>query len=124
MIGNYSETYSDVLETIEFAKYLDSDLAIFNVCTPYPGTAIYNRLNKEGRILTKEWDHYDFFNVVFKHPNLNKDEITGLYKKAYLEFYLRPAFFIRQFGNLFVFARLRLLFRMGAAFIKGIINWK
>lgn len=123
MIGNYDETYNDVLQTIEFAKHLDSDIAIFNVCTPYPGTTLYKRLDKEGRILTKEWDRYDFFNVVFAHPHLTGEEIIGLYKKAYLEFCLRPAVFIKQFRNLFSFARSRLLFRIGLAFIRGIINW-
>ena len=123
MIGNYDETYNDVLQTIEFAKYLDSDIAIFNVCTPYPGTALYKRLDREGRIITKAWDQYDFFNVVFAHPHLTKEEIINLYKKAYLEFCLRPVVFIRQFVNLFSFTRSRLLFRLGLAFIKGIINW-
>lgn len=124
MIGNYDETYDDVLQTIKFAKYLDSDIAIFNVCTPYPGTALYKRLDQEGRILTKQWDQYDFFNVVFAHPHLTKEEIINLYKKSYLEFFLRPAVFIRQLRNLFIFDRLKLLFRIGIAFAKCVINWR
>lgn len=123
MIGNYAETYNDVLKTIKYAKYLDSDLAIFNVCTPFPGTELYKRLEIEGRILTKDWGKYDFFNVVFSHPNLSAGQITSLYKRANLEFYLRPIFFMRQFRNLCSFTRARLLLRIVIAFIKGVINW-
>lgn len=123
MIGNYAETYNDALETINYAKYLDSDLAVFNICTPFPGTALYKRLEGEGRILTRDWGKYDFFNVVFLHPHLSKEEIIGLYKKANIKFYLRPIVFIRQLKNLCNFSRLRLLFRIGLAFIRGILNW-
>jgi len=71
MTGNYAETLDDVLKTISYVKYLDSDLAIFNVCTPFPGTELYKRLEREGRILTKDWSKYNFFNVVFSHPYLS-----------------------------------------------------
>lgn len=123
MIGNYEETYNDVLETIKYAKYLDSDLAIFNICTPFPGTALYKRLEQEGRILTKNWEKYDFFNVVFLHTHLSKEEISGLYKKANIEFYFRPTVFIKHLKNLCNFIKSGLLFRIGFAIIRGMLNW-
>ncbi|MCX5694989.1 MAG: radical SAM protein [Candidatus Omnitrophica bacterium] len=124
MIGNYDERYEDVLKTISFAKYVNSDLAVFNVCTPFPGTALYRRLEAEGRILTEDWSKYDFFNVVFKHPYLTAKEIIYLYKQANKEFYFRPIIFIRQLMALYNFNRMILLFRISIAIIKGLINWR
>jgi len=122
MIGDYEEKYEDVLETIKFAKYLNSEIAVFNVCTPFPGTKLYKRLEAEGRILTKNWDKYDFFNVVFRHPNLSGEDIASLYKKANKEFYLRPIVFLRQANCFFSFSRLMALFRIVVALARGVIN--
>ena len=124
MVGNYAETYQDVLKTIKFAKYVDSNLAIFNVCTPFPGTELYKRLEREGRILTKDWSKYNFFNVVFSHPYLSGEEIISLYKRANKEFYLRPIVFLRQFKSLLSLTRMKILLRIAVAFVKGIINWR
>lgn len=124
MIGNYDETYGDVLKTISFSKQINSDFAVFNVCTPFPGTALYARLESEGRILTKDWSKYDFFNLVFKHPHLTAGEISRLYKQANKEFYFRPIIFIRQLKCLYSFTRLRLLIKISVAFVKGMINWR
>lgn len=122
MIGNYDEKYEDVLKTISFAKYCDSDFAVFNVCTPFPGTVLYQRLEAEGRISSRDWSKYDFFNVVFKHPHLTADEITRLYKQANKEFYFRLIVFIRQLKCIYSFTRMRLLFKIGVALIKGLIH--
>ncbi len=124
MIGNYMETYDDVVKTINYSKYLNTDYAIFNITTPYPGTRLYGRLEKEGRILTKDWTKYDFFNVVFKHPNLSSEEIIKLYKRANKEFYLRPITFLKQLKNLLDPTRARLLFKTGFAVLRGLLNWR
>lgn len=123
MIGNYYETYKDVLETIKYAKDLNSDLAVFNVCTPFPGTELYKRLEKEGRLLTRKWEKYDFFNVVFSHPYLSEKEIIALYKKANKEFYLRPEVFIGQLKNLFSYKRIKLQLKLAVALAKGVMSW-
>ena len=124
MIGNYDEKRDDVLKTISFAKFIDTDFAVFNVCTPFPGTALYSRLEGEGRILTKDWSRYDFFNLVFKHPHLSAEETARLYRQANKEFYLRPIVFIRQLKCIYSLTRLRLIIKMGIAFIRGLVNWR
>ena len=65
-----------------------------------------------------------FFNVVFKHPHLTADEITRLYKQANKEFYFRLIVFIRQLKCIYSFTRMRLLFKIGVALVKGLIHWR
>lgn len=50
MFGFPTETRSDILETIELAKELKSQIVSTYIFTPYPNTKIYEMLRKEGRI--------------------------------------------------------------------------
>lgn len=61
--------------------------ATFHVMTPYPGTALYEKMQKEGRIITQNWDLYDTRNVVYKTKNMSADELKAGYDRAYKDFY-------------------------------------
>lgn len=34
--------------------------------TPFPGTPLFEQMKSEGRIIDKDWSHYDFFHVVYQ----------------------------------------------------------
>ena len=59
----------------------------YHVLTPYPGTKLYEDMEQEGRILTKNWDLYDTRNVVYKTNKLTAEELKNGYDWAYKEFY-------------------------------------
>lgn len=59
----------------------------YHILTPYPGTKLYERLNGEGRIITKDWDLYDTRHAVYKPKLLTVDELENGYRWAYKEFY-------------------------------------
>lgn len=44
-------------------------------------------MEKEGRILSKNWDLYDTRHVVYKTQNLTAEELEAGYNWAYKEFY-------------------------------------
>ncbi len=52
--------------TARFAVEAGIDLPRFAVVTPFPGTGLYQRLEREGRILTRDWELYDGQHVVFQ----------------------------------------------------------
>jgi len=62
-------------KTIDVIDDLDLDVAICDILTPYPGTPLYSRLEKQKRILTKDWSKYNTLNVVFKPKNMTKEEL-------------------------------------------------
>ncbi len=65
-------------KTLEFARQTGLIGCIFNILTPYPGTALYNNLNKEDRIIDKDWSHYHGKNhVVFKPAKMTEDELLN-----------------------------------------------
>jgi radical SAM superfamily enzyme YgiQ (UPF0313 family) len=75
------------LKTAEFAVEARIDLPRFAIVTPFPNTALYKRLESEGRILTKNWELYDGQHVVFQPARLTTEELqTGTetaWKHAY-----------------------------------------
>ncbi|UCD14045.1 MAG: B12-binding domain-containing radical SAM protein [Thermoplasmatales archaeon] len=77
-------------ETLKAIKELEIDVADFCVLTPFPGTPLFNRLDKEGRILTKDWTKYTMKNVVFEPKNMTAEELLNGVKKMYYEFYSNP----------------------------------
>lgn len=54
---------------------LGIDAVNFALLTPYPGTPLFSRLEKEGRILTTDWSKYNRKNVVFQPKNMTKEEL-------------------------------------------------
>ena len=53
--------------TLEFLIRNRVELAYFNILTPLPGTALFDRYEREGRIFDRDWAKYDGKHVVF-HP--------------------------------------------------------
>lgn len=93
MIGNLGETEKTVDETIDFAMELDPDYAQFTKATPYPGTAMYEKLKSENRIITDNWDDYDSFlksRPIFVHEHLSSEAMDSKLREAYRRFYYRP----------------------------------
>jgi hypothetical protein len=43
--------------------------------TPYPGTESFERLEREGRILTKDWEKYDSLNAVYQPLLMSVEEL-------------------------------------------------
>lgn len=59
----------------------------YHILTPYPGTRLYQRMEKEGRIVTRNWDLYDTRSVVYKTHKLSPEELKEGYDWSYKEFY-------------------------------------
>ena len=58
-----------------------------NILTPYPGTPLFNRLDQEGRILTKDWKKYNQVEVVFQPKNMTEKELFEGARKVAKKFY-------------------------------------
>ncbi len=94
MLGNPGDTEETMQQTIDFSKKLGPDFAQFTIATPYPGTALYDIVRKEGKMLIEDWDGYDKYDnaVFFDMEGIDKDLILNMQRKAYREFYLQPRY--------------------------------
>jgi len=75
--------------TLNFVKNAEVDNPCFNVLTPFPGTPLFDRFDKEGRILTRDWSKYNLWNVVFKPKNMTEEELLNGVIRMHKEFYSR-----------------------------------
>jgi len=73
--------------TVEWAIKQGIETATFHILTPYPGTALYKRVQTEGRITTSNWDLYDTRHTVFHPKRLTAETLEAGYWHAYREFY-------------------------------------
>jgi anaerobic magnesium-protoporphyrin IX monomethyl ester cyclase len=99
IFGLKDETEDSLKKTIDFAKKLPLDIAKFDICIPYPGTAYYEELSFQGRIISRDWTKYICHQVeepLFDHPNLAWDVIEKYYKRAFREYYLRPGYVFQR----------------------------
>jgi len=73
--------------TVDWGVKNSITTSTYHVLTPYPGTKLFTDMEKQGRILTRNWDLYDTRNVVYKTTNLSAEELKNGYDWAYKEFY-------------------------------------
>lgn len=73
--------------------------ATYHILTPYPGTRLFNSMQNEDRIITKDWDLYDTRHVVYKTKGLEKEELENGYWWAYKEFYKWNNIFKASFSH-------------------------
>ena len=73
--------------TVEFAISAGVDLPRFAVLTPFPGTPLFTRLEREGRILTRDWDLYDAQHVVFQPQGMTVQQLAHGHERAWKQVY-------------------------------------
>jgi len=73
--------------TVEWAVEQGIETATFHILTPYPGTALYQRMLREERLLHQDWDLYDTRHTVFRPARLSPEELEDGYWRAYRSFY-------------------------------------
>jgi radical SAM superfamily enzyme YgiQ (UPF0313 family) len=73
--------------TVDWAVSHGIETSTFHILTPYPGTGLYSRMAKQGRLLHQDWDLFDTRHVVFQPVGMTSDELVEGYWRAYKEFY-------------------------------------
>ena len=89
---------TDIFEQVSrFAE--DSELieVQITVMTPFPGTPLYARLHREGRLLRDEfWDRCTLFDVNYRSKNMSVEELEEGIMWLFQELYNEPAFLKRK----------------------------
>ena len=77
-------------ETLEFLETTGVQNATFNILTPFPGTRLYQHLETQGRILTRDWTKYNGrTDVVFRPRQMSPQALLDGYQRANNRFYSR-----------------------------------
>ena len=124
MLGNPGETAETMRQTLDFALKLDSDIALFNVTTPYPGTEMFTWADEHALLKTKDWSKYDLSHQILDVPGLTQNEIQEFYNHAYKAFYLRPSYLFRRLLKITNIHTLRMCLRIFKALFRLLLNPK
>jgi radical SAM superfamily enzyme YgiQ (UPF0313 family) len=84
VFGYDADTPDTFPRTLEFALETRLEIANFNPLTPTPGSALYDRLLAEGRLLSPTWwldPDYRYGRAIFEPRGMGADELTeGVYQ--------------------------------------------
>lgn len=88
LLGYDDETETSIRETLDWALSKKFAFSAFNILTPYPGTALYDRLKEQGRLLYdgRWWlhDDYRFGRAAFRPARLSPERLSELALEARL----------------------------------------
>ena len=102
MFGLPGETGKTIQKTIDFAKTLPADIVNFHIFIPFPGTELFNKINSEGLLLHKNYQHYcqlnlpKYMHLPFVSKGLEENQIRRFSSQAHRSFYLRPSYILSQ----------------------------
>ena len=85
-------------KTVDFINCVNLQLAAFYILTPFPGTRLCQRLDKENRILHKDWSRYDGTFVCFQPKLMSPEALQNGYIWVEQQIYSYGSIFKRLRG--------------------------
>lgn len=101
IFGYDGDTPESFAPTVEFAQEHALYIAAFNHLTPFPGTPLYTRLQKENRLLYDSWwldDRYSYNRIPFQPRGMGPEELQRGCLAARRRFYSWPSILRRGFS--------------------------
>jgi radical SAM superfamily enzyme YgiQ (UPF0313 family) len=74
------ESFDDVYDQYDRSGL---DAVMIGILTPYPDTGVYRGLQTEGRIIDRDWEHYDCHHVVYRPRRMTVDQLVDGYVGLY-----------------------------------------
>lgn len=104
MVGNLDEKMDDFQKTLALIKKINPDYVQFSICSPYPGTPLYELGLEKGLVPGDVWldyakDPLKEFSAPVWSENFSEEELYKLTAKAYRSFYFRLPFVLNQLKN-------------------------
>jgi radical SAM superfamily enzyme YgiQ (UPF0313 family) len=88
IVFGFDDDTPDVFDiSVEAADDIALDAAAVGVLIPYPGTPVYERMSREGRILTRDWSLYDGEHVVIRPRGMTPEQLDEGMRRARRAFY-------------------------------------
>jgi len=124
VIGFPEEAPEDIKATEELIFEIKPDFLLLSVCVPYPGTAIYDYMLKNGYLTYKDWDSFVFFSkdIPWRTAYFNGKELVAMRKSISRRFYFRPSYIFKKILSLHSISEIRYLIKAGLAAFDAFLN--
>ena len=102
IMGYDSDTAADYDKLADFVLATGLDIPSVSALTPYPGSPIYRKLSRQGRIRHHRWDlYYDrWWDLVYRPGNMTQTEIYQRYLEMSRRMFALPAVIKRSLPHL------------------------
>jgi len=97
LLGLDRHTEDFIKRLVDFLLEIELDLAEFTVLTPFPHTRAWDRLHKENRIFSYDWDDYTADKVVYHPKQMSAERLQELLFYAWDSFYADKPQQVRMF---------------------------
>jgi radical SAM superfamily enzyme YgiQ (UPF0313 family) len=99
IFGFEQDTPASFDKVYEFAMKTKIAMMSSGIMTPFPGTEVYEKAKKEGKIFDFNWENYTGSNLVWKHPTMDSEEMKANYENLRKKFYTLPSIVKRFWAN-------------------------
>ena len=87
LLGTDNQDADYIKRLVDFLLEIDVDMCEFSILTPFPHAPITATLEKEGRILHKDWSRYTTAEVVFQPKQMSPETLQEMYGYAWDTFF-------------------------------------
>ena len=87
IMGSDNDSKKVFRDTVDFCCDIDIDYTQYSILTPFPGTNLYYNMEKEKRIIHKNWEYYDGLHAVIRPKKMTVEDLQNGLLEAYRTFY-------------------------------------
>ncbi len=102
IFGYPGETPKTMERTVRYAIELDPDFANFYPAVPYPGTALFDKVVREGLLppgAADDWPRMEYSYYMLEGNGLDARTVMEAIHRAKRRFFLRPGYLARHVGD-------------------------
>ncbi|HET98213.1 MAG TPA: radical SAM protein [Desulfurivibrio alkaliphilus] len=87
LLGPDNQDADYIKRLVDFLLEIDVEMAEFSILTPFPHTPVTAQMEKDGRILHRDWSRYTTAEVCFQPKKMTPEELQAMYHYAWDNFY-------------------------------------
>ena len=95
ILGNDFDDETVFERTVKFVTDTNLEFVQISILTPFPGTRLFQRLEREGRILHKDWERYTGASVCFKPRLMSPEALENGFRWVWQQVYSYDAVYKR-----------------------------
>lgn len=99
VIGNDNDHAASLDTLVDFTDKNCLHDTLVNILTPYPGTDLCAEMEKEGRVLSRDWDKYTFDSVVYSPKKMSPGELATQHNRLMSEIFSPRALYDKVLGR-------------------------
>jgi radical SAM superfamily enzyme YgiQ (UPF0313 family) len=107
VFGSEEDHYQVIRDTVKVSRQLDLDSLQYLILTPVPGTAFFQEMEAQNRIICRDWSQYDGHHTVFQPRQFTPYELQMETNRAMKKFYSWPSVLKRLVARDLFYAKLK-----------------